>query len=112
MIPVTAAGPVIGTKMMLRGFPSSFRRKPESRGGRGGRGGTNHSHQPAPQFSYLGVPAPAGMGDRYEGMSRTPIRDECLPSRSWVSVAPARPVIPATHLAICMLQMPHEWAKL
>ena len=72
----------------------------------------NHSHQPAPQFSYLGVPAPAGMGDWYEGMSRTPIRDECLPSRSWVSVAPARPVIPATHLVICMLQMPHEWAKL
>ena len=35
----------------------------------------NHSHQPAPQFSYLGVPAPAGMGDWYESMSRTPIRD-------------------------------------
>ena len=26
-------------------------------------------------FSYLGVPAPAGMGDCYESMSRTTIRD-------------------------------------
>ncbi len=26
-------------------------------------------------FSYLGVPAPAGMSDSYESMSRTPIRD-------------------------------------
>ncbi len=26
-------------------------------------------------FSYLGVPAPAGMSDWYESMSRTPIRD-------------------------------------
>ena len=25
--------------------------------------------------SYLGVPAPAGMSDWYESMSRTPIRD-------------------------------------
>ncbi len=28
---------VIGTKMMLRGFPSSFRRKPESKGWQGWR---------------------------------------------------------------------------
>ena len=28
------------------------------------------------QFSYLGVPATAGMTDWYESMSRTPIRDE------------------------------------
>ena len=27
------------------------------------------------RFSHLGVPAPAGMGDCYESMSRTPIRD-------------------------------------
>ena len=27
------------------------------------------------RFSYLGVPAPAGMSDWYESMSRTPIRD-------------------------------------
>ena len=40
-------------------------------------------HQPHPNtsndqvlFSYLGVPATAGMGDWYESMSRTPIRDE------------------------------------
>ena len=29
-------------------------------------------------FSYLGVPAPAGMSDCYESMSRTPIRDRLL----------------------------------
>ncbi len=40
------------------------------------------------------------MGDWYESMSRTPVRDECSPSRSRISVAPARPVIPATHLVI------------
>ena len=28
------------------------------------------------QFSYLGVPAPAGMSDWYESMFRTPIRDD------------------------------------
>ena len=39
-----------------------------------------------PPFSYLGVPAPAGMSDCYESMSRTPIRDvpsnqpRCRPS--------------------------------
>ena len=31
--------------------------------------------KPQLQFSYLGVPAPAGMSDSYENMSRTPIRD-------------------------------------
>ena len=30
------------------------------------------------RFSYLGVPAPAGMSDCYESMSRTPIRDRPL----------------------------------
>ena len=34
-----------------------------------------HVHQPAPQLSYLRVPAPAGMSDWYESLSRTPIRD-------------------------------------
>ena len=33
-----------------------------------------HYQRPAP-FSYLGVPAAAGMSDCYESMSRTPIRD-------------------------------------
>ena len=33
------------------------------------------------QFSYLGVPAPAGMRDCYESMSRTPIRDRPLRAR-------------------------------
>ena len=72
----------IGAKMMLRGLDpecpapnSSFRRRPESRG--------EGWHQPHPNtfdyqvsLSYLGVPAPAGMSDWYERMSRTPIRDE------------------------------------
>ena len=34
--------------------------------------------QSAPRFSYLGVPAAAGMSDCYESMSRTPIRDRPL----------------------------------
>ena len=53
---------------------SSFSRKRESRG--------EGWHQPHPNtsndqvsFSYLGVPAPAGMSDWYESMSRTPMRD-------------------------------------
>ena len=53
---------------------SSFSRKRESRG--------EGRHQPHPNtsndqvaFSYLSVPAPAGMGDWYESTSRTPIRD-------------------------------------
>ncbi len=56
---------------------SSFSRKRESRG--------EGWHQPHPNtsndqvsFSYLGVPAPAGMSDCYESMSRTPIRDRPL----------------------------------
>ena len=90
---------VIGTKTVLRGFDSaseshqspvpSFRRKPESRG--------EGWHQPRPNtsndqvsFSYLGVPAPAGMDDWYESMSRTPIRD--APTR--LSSAPLNPSIP------------------
>ena len=55
---------------------SSFPRRRESRGEvRVVAMTLELSHQPAPQFSYLGVPAPAGMGDWYESMSRTPIRD-------------------------------------
>ena len=38
-------------------------------------------------FSYLGVPAPAGMSDWYESMSWTPIRD----ALKWLSRAPANP---------------------
>ena len=41
-------------------------------------------------FSYLGVPAPAGIGDYYESMSRTPIRDALKP----LSSAPLNPNIP------------------
>ena len=52
---------------------SSFRRKPES------RGGTNDTQDTSTnqciQLSYLGVPATAGTSDWYESMSRTPIRD-------------------------------------
>ncbi len=82
---------VIGTKTVLRGFDSaseshqspvpSFRRKPESRG--------EGWHQPRPNtsndqvsFSYLGVPAPAGMDDWYEN----------APTR--LSSAPLNPSIP------------------
>ncbi len=48
-----------------------------------GRGGGHRRHlnpsiNQCTQFSYLGVPAPAGMGDWYESMSRTPIRDRWL----------------------------------
>ena len=67
---------------VIRGFPSSFRRKPESRGWQGW-------HQPHPNtsndqvsFSYLGVPAPAGMSDWYEN----------APTR--LSSAPLNPSIP------------------
>ena len=41
-------------------------------------------------FSYLGVPAPAGMSDWYESVSRTPIRDALKP----LSSAPLNPNIP------------------
>ena len=44
-----------------------------------------HLHQSAPRFSHLGVPAPAGMSDWPESMSRTPIRDESFPPRPLVS---------------------------
>ena len=40
-------------------MPSSFRRRPESRGRRGGPNGSNN----LPTFSYLGVPAATGMSD-------------------------------------------------
>ena len=39
----------------------------------------NPSINQCTQFSHLGVPAPAGVGDWYESMSRTPIRDERFP---------------------------------
>ena len=58
-----------------------------------GKGGTNHT-QPLPttrSFSYLGVPAPAGMGDWYENApsNRPPSRLSagetwnCRPMRRW-----------------------------
>ena len=63
---------VIGTKMMLRGLPSSlrphnssFRRKPESRGEGWHQLHPNTSNDQV-SFSYLGVPATAGMSDWYE----------------------------------------------
>ncbi len=71
MIPVTAAGPVIGTKMMLRGFPSSFRRKPESRGG---RGGTNHTKSLPPTGASIFIPWCAG-GNRHGRLVRKHVPD-------------------------------------
>ena len=54
---------------MLRGLPSSFRppnrHSGERRNPGGGGGGTNGSNN-LPTFSYLGVPAAAGMSDCYE----------------------------------------------
>ena len=49
-------------------------------------------HQPAPQFSYLGVPAATGMSDCYESMSRTPIRDRLPPLISSFRRSKAGPV--------------------
>ena len=43
-------------------------------------------------FSYLGVPAATGMGDWYESMSRTPIRDRLPPSISSFQRSKACPV--------------------
>ncbi len=43
-------------------------------------------------FSYLGAPAPAGMGDCYESMSRTTIRDRLPPPTSSFQRSKARPV--------------------
>ena len=54
---------------MLRGFPSSFRRKPESRGG---RGGTNHTKSLPPVGTSIFIPWYAGAS-----------RDERL-VRKWV----------------------------
>ena len=48
--------------------------------------------------SYLGVPAPAGMSDWYESMSRTPIRDAPTPLRLCLGIPSIfRIVIPAPH---------------
>ena len=65
----------IGTKSLRHPLPpnSSFSaegRNPE------GKGGTNHTQTPPttkPRFSYLGVPAPAGMDDRYENRLPPPV---------------------------------------
>ena len=68
----------IGTTFECAGEPlhSSFPRKRESRGVVYGLQMTRkHLHQSAPRFSCLGAPAPAGMSDRNESMSRTPILD-------------------------------------
>ena len=66
---------------VIRGIPSSFRRiassfsrKRESRGEGWRQPHPNTSNDQA-SFSYFGVPAPAGISDWYESMSRTPIRD-------------------------------------
>ena len=56
------------------------------------------------RFSYLGVPAPAGMSVSYGNMSRTPIRDNQL--KSPLIRNSRRPFV------ICLLQMPHKSAKL
>ena len=83
---------VIGTKMMLRGFPSSFR-PPTRHSGESRNPGValitpNHSHQSAPRFSYLGVPAAAGMGDWYEnGVTRPQV---CLNAAGPRFVIPAK----------------------
>ena len=51
-------------------------------------------------FSYLGVPAEAGMSDWYESMSRTPIRDDVTrPGVCRHSPAPAH-VDPAPQFVI------------
>ncbi len=69
----------IGTKIVIR-----CHRIRHSRGSGNpeGKGGTNHTQTPPTtrreSFSYLRVPAPAGMRDCYESMSRTPIRDRPL----------------------------------
>ena len=52
---------------------SSFSRKRESRG-EGWRQPHPNTSNDQVSFSYLGVPAPAGISDCYESMSRTPIR--------------------------------------
>ena len=53
-------------------------------------------------FSYRGVPAPAGMSDWYESMSRTPIRDR--PLRQTLIGRSRHPfVYPVPHFVICML---------
>ena len=50
-------------------------------------------------FSYLGVPAPTGMNDCYESMSRTPIRDR--PLRQTLIGRSRHPfVYPAPHFVI------------
>ena len=45
-------------------------------------------------FSYLGVPTPAGMSDCYESMSWTPIRDRLPRLISSYRLTPARTPIP------------------
>ena len=59
----------------FRPLNSSFPRRRESRGGVWGQMTRTQLLQSAPRFSYLGVPAPAGISDCYESMSQTPIRD-------------------------------------
>ena len=62
-----------GLSFVIRGIPSSFR--PPIRHSGGGRNPGGEVWV-APNFHTLGVPAPAGMGDCYENMCRTPIRDD------------------------------------
>ena len=73
-----AVEPLHSAISSFRPLNSSFPRRRESRG--------EGWHQPHPNtsndqasFSYLGVPAAAGMSDCYESMSRTTIRDRLPP---------------------------------
>ena len=55
-----------------------YRHSSESWNPEGVGGAIDHTNRRTNQrlhFSYLGVPAPAGMSDWYESTSRTPIRD-------------------------------------
>ena len=48
-------------------------------------------------FSYLGVPAPTGMSECYESMSRTPIRDDVTRPRMCPHSTAPPLVVPAPH---------------
>ena len=61
----------IGTKMMLPGFPSSFRLSPESGGG---RGGTNHTKSLPPTGASIFIPWCAG-ASRHERLARKHVPD-------------------------------------
>ena len=64
----------------FRPLNSSFPRRREPGEAYGWQMTRTQLLQSAPRFSYLRVPAPAGISDCYESMSQTPIRDR-LPTR-------------------------------